>query len=83
MIHSRTPERFGRLCQAARNYAEKKGKKIVCIGPWNEWGEGSYIEPYAEYGFGDLDALRKAFCPPGDYPPQHHPGRRWAWALRF
>lgn len=69
VIYGRTPERFGRLCQAARDYAEQKGKKIVCIGPWNEWGEGSYIEPYAEYGFRDLDALRKAFCPPGNYPP--------------
>jgi hypothetical protein len=69
VIHGRTPERFGRLCQAAREYAEKTGKKIVCLGPWNEWGEGSYIEPYAEYGFGDLEALRKAFCPPGEYPP--------------
>ncbi len=69
VIHSRTPERFGRLCQAAREYAEENGKKIVCLGPVNEWGEGSYIEPYAEYGFGDLDALRDAFCPPGDYPP--------------
>jgi hypothetical protein len=35
----------------------------------NEWGEGSYIEPYAEYGFQDLDQLREAFCEPGDWPP--------------
>ncbi len=38
-------------------------------GPCNEWGEGSYIEPYAEYGFQDLDQLRAAYCPPGDWPP--------------
>lgn len=69
VIHSRTPERLGRLCQAARDYVERTGKKIVCLGPWNEWGEGSYIEPYAEYGFGDLDAVRTVFCPPGKYPP--------------
>ena len=69
VIHDRTPEEFGKLCQAAREYADKTGKKIVAIGPVNEWGEGSYIEPYAEYGFQDLDQLRAAFCPPGDYPP--------------
>ncbi len=69
VIHGRTPERLGRLCEEARLYAEETGKQIVCLGPWNEWGEGSYIEPYAEYGFGDLDAVRKAFCPPGKYPP--------------
>ncbi len=69
VIHQRTPERFGRLCELARDYARQNGKKIVCLGPWNEWGEGSYIEPYAQYGFGDLEAVRKAFCPPGPYPP--------------
>jgi hypothetical protein len=35
----------------------------------NEWGEGSYIEPYAEFGFQDLDQVRAAFCEPGDWPP--------------
>ncbi len=69
VIYDRTPELFGKLCRAARDYADRTGKRIITIGPWNEWGEGSYIEPYAEYGFGDLDALRRAFCPPGAWPP--------------
>jgi hypothetical protein len=69
VIHDRTPEEFGKLCRAAREYADKTGQKIIAIGPWNEWGEGSYIEPYAEFGFGDLDQFRSAFCEPGDYPP--------------
>ena len=68
VISGRTPEGFGRLCRKAADYADAGGKKIITVGPINEWGEGSYIEPYAEYGFGDLDALREAFCPPGDYP---------------
>ena len=65
----RTPQLFGKLCEAARKYADETKKRIIAIGPWNEWGEGSYIEPYAEYGFADLDALRAAFCEPGDWPP--------------
>ena len=69
VITDRTPELFGKLCQAARTYADETKKKIIAIGPCNEWGEGSYIEPYAEYGFQDLDQLRAAFCPPGDWPP--------------
>jgi hypothetical protein len=69
VIYDRTPELFGKLCRAAREYAETTDKKIIAVGPVNEWGEGSYIEPYAEYGFEDLDQLRAAFCPPGDYPP--------------
>lgn len=69
VITDRTPEQFGKLCRAAREYASQTQKKIVTIGPCNEWGEGSYIEPYAEYGFQDLDQLRAAFCPPGQWPP--------------
>ena len=69
VIADRTPELFGELCRKAARYADETGKRFIAIGPWNEWGEGSYIEPYAEYGFRDLEALRAAFCPPGDYPP--------------
>ncbi|NQT38868.1 MAG: glycoside hydrolase family 99-like domain-containing protein, partial [Planctomycetes bacterium] len=69
VISDRTPQQFGRLCRAARAYAEETQKKIITVGPCNEWGEGSYIEPYAEYGFADLDQLRAAYCPAGDWPP--------------
>lgn len=66
--HGRTPELFGKLCRLARQRADATGQRIIALGPWNEWGEGSYIEPYAEYGFGDLDQLREAFCEPGNWP---------------
>ena len=69
VISGRTPELFGELCRAARQYAEETGKRIVAVGPWNEWGEGSYIEPYAQFGFQDLDQLRDAFCGAGEFPP--------------
>lgn len=69
MIEERTPEQFGKLCRLAREFADKHNKKTIVIGPWNEWGEGSYIEPCAEFGFAQLDALRAAFCEPGEYPP--------------
>ena len=69
VAYGRTPELFGKLCRLARQHADATGKRIIAIGPWNEWGEGSYIEPYAEYGFQDLDQLRQAFCEPGDWPP--------------
>ncbi|MHB8974409.1 MAG: glycoside hydrolase family 99-like domain-containing protein [Pirellulaceae bacterium] len=65
----RTPELLGKLCRLARQYADETRKKIILLGPMNEWGEGSYIEPYAEYGFQDLDQVREAFCEPGDWPP--------------
>lgn len=69
VVEGRTPELFGKLCRLAREYADATGKRIIALGPMNEWGEGSYIEPYAEYGFQDLDQLREAFCEPGEWPP--------------
>lgn len=69
VAYGRTPELFGKLCRQARQFADATGKRIIALGPMNEWGEGSYIEPYAEYGFEDLDQLRQAFCEPGDWPP--------------
>lgn len=69
VAYGRTPELLGKLCRLARQYADQTGKQIIALGPVNEWGEGSYIEPYAEYGFQDLDQVREAFCEPGDWPP--------------
>lgn len=37
------------------------GKKLVFCEAWNEFGEGDYIEPTAEYGFEYLEAIRKVF----------------------
>ncbi|HOX38601.1 MAG TPA: glycoside hydrolase family 99-like domain-containing protein [Candidatus Brocadiia bacterium] len=69
-IFGRTPELFKDLCLKSRAYLDKHDKKIVILGPTNEWGEGSYIEPCAEYGFKMFDAVREAFCEPGP-PPQN------------
>ena len=37
------------------------GSRMLLLDNWNEWGEGHYIAPYREYGFGYLDAVRKVF----------------------
>ena len=34
---------------------------IITINSWNEWGEGSYIEPDTINGFGYLEAIRDVF----------------------
>jgi hypothetical protein len=38
--------------------------KILMIEAWNEFGEGSYIEPTKKWGFGYLEAIKKAFASP-------------------
>lgn len=61
------PEKFRQMCEAARRYVSPELNAVI-VECWNEFGEGSYIEPCTQYGFGFLDALRDAFCP--DSP--HH-----------
>jgi hypothetical protein len=38
--------------------------KIVTINAWNEWPEGSCLEPMAQYGYGYLDAVKAVFTNP-------------------
>jgi len=75
-IVGRTAERFERLLRDARKYCEAHEKKLVVLGPVNEWGEGSYIEPCAEYDFGMLEAVRNAFGKgdPATWPVNVAPG---------
>ena len=40
---------------------DQLGSKMLLLDNWNEWGEGHYIAPYREYGFGYLDAVRNVF----------------------
>ena len=37
-------------------------RKFITIEAWNEWYEGSYIEPSTEYGFNWLEVIRNEFA---------------------
>lgn len=63
----RTPELFKRHLLEARRLLESgrlqpASPKAILVEAWNEWGEGSYIEPHAEFGFDYLDAIRETFA---------------------
>jgi hypothetical protein len=70
VVHGRTVELFERICKDTRRFADETGLKRLALGPLNEWGEGSYIEPCKEYGFRMYDAIRDTFCrqPAGGWP---------------
>jgi len=56
-----TPELFERSLRAAREHVN--ADRIVIIEAWNEWGEGSILEPSREQGFAYLQKVREVFCP--------------------
>lgn len=35
--------------------------KLITVNSWNEWTEGSYLEPDTVNGFGYLEAVRRVF----------------------
>lgn len=66
-----TPDEFSEACSRAKAMAgtfpdDSLGSKMILLDNWNEFGEGHYIFPHREHGFGYLDAARKAFT---DDPP--------------
>ena len=62
VMMGRTPELFESLLRKGRAYAESHKLPFVMLGPVNEWGEGSYIEPCVEYGFDMYERVRKVFA---------------------
>lgn len=56
-----TPEKFRKVVKNACKYVENKKDehKIIFLDSWNEWGEGSYMEPDIVFQHQYLDALKK------------------------
>jgi hypothetical protein len=75
-IYGRTVKHFQRICKDAKKFADETGIKRMTLAPLNEWGEGSYAEPNAQFGFGMYEAVRDTFCQkpkqgwPMNYGPQ-------------
>jgi len=60
-IGGNTPERFGAAVgETVRRLKEHGGPQVFNINCWNEWTEGSYLEPDQRHGMAYLEALREA-----------------------
>jgi hypothetical protein len=61
-ISNNTPDNFRTALEMAKKrlLSEVHGLRILNINCWNEWTEGSYLEPDTVHGTGYLEAVKKA-----------------------
>ena len=65
IVHGRNPQEFEMFARRVRDWADANlpndGPRLITVNSWNEWTEGSYLEPDNKFGYGYLDALRRVF----------------------
>ena len=62
-IGHNTPENFRAALEKTKQrlLAQPGGPRILNINCWNEWTEGSYLEPDTVHGMKYLEAVRDVF----------------------
>lgn len=62
-IGGNTPERFQEALAMTKQrlLAQPRGPRVLNINCWNEWTEGSYLEPDTVHGMKYLDAVKAVF----------------------
>lgn len=60
IVKGSTPERFEKYFREFLIRNLQAENEFVLINAWNEWGEGMYLEPCEEYGYGYLKAVKAA-----------------------
>lgn len=63
VLGDNTPAAFAAALRAARTFLDQQpaAARILTINAWNEWTEGSYLEPDTVYGMQYLEAIRSVF----------------------
>lgn len=62
-LSGNTPEEFCKAAEELRKMVAERpaDERIITVNCWNEWTEGSYLEPDTQNGFKYLEALQKVF----------------------
>ena len=59
--HGATPANFRRwLRGVVLRERESDGERVVFVNAWNEWAEGTYLEPDRDFSRGWLEAVASA-----------------------
>jgi hypothetical protein len=63
VLRDNTPANFSAALERARVWCDKNQNKnkIITVNSWNEWTEGSFLEPEREFGYEYLEAIRQVF----------------------
>ncbi len=77
-LDGNTPEAFEAILGEAKRFLDRGLTRppILTINAWNEWAEGSYLEPDTTHGLGYLDAVRRVFGIMGRGVPGNQPDVR-------
>ncbi len=64
LLTENSPAAFRNALSAARSFVESHpaSQGIITINAWNEWTEGSYLEPDTTHGMAYLEAIRDVFA---------------------
>nr|CAA9259717.1 hypothetical protein AVDCRST_MAG63-2355 [uncultured Armatimonadetes bacterium] len=67
-LDGNTPDAFKAALRAAKAFLDeapaRPGPRVLSINAWNEWTEGSYLEPDTVHGLGYLEAVKAVFGAP-------------------
>lgn len=58
--YGKIPDADGRTYSTTLADAIGRGAPIVQVATWNDWGEGTQIEPSTEFGYRDLETTQRA-----------------------
>ena len=64
VVVNNTPEAFKSALQSAKDFALATlapNRRLITLNSWNEWTEGSYLEPDTGSGMKYLDVVREVF----------------------
>ena len=60
-----TPDDFEKALRGVKDWCDRNTPagypRLISVNAWNEWIEGSYLEPDEKYGMGYLEAIHKVF----------------------
>ena len=65
VFHNCEPDSYGRWLEGHCRYAIEQlppSRRLVFINAWNEWAEGTYLEPDRHFGFAYLNRTAEILC---------------------